>query len=635
MRAKAEGVRPPGDLVLCVLADEEDGGDVGARFLVEEHPELFEGIRFALGEFGAFSQTMGGKRFYPIQVAEKQVCRLKATVRGPGGHGSQIHRGGTIARLGKLLRDLDRGRLPVHVTPVLRRQVEATAAALPRAQAAVLRSVLKPRLTDSALRLMGAQGRLLEPAVRNTVNVTTVHGGEKINVVPSEIQLQLDGRSLPGYGPETLLAELRALVGDDVELELVRHDPGPAEPDFGLFDMLAGVIRELDPDGIPVPLLLAGVTDGALLLPARDPDVRLPADAAARRRPVRVAHPRRRRAHPRRGARVRRRGALAGDPEVRVRILVLGGTKFLGRAVSEAALAAGHELTLFNRGETNPELFPEAERLRGNRDGDLSALEGRSWDAVVDPSGYVPRVVRASAELLRDSGHYTFVSSCSVYASFGEPATEASPVATVEDESTEDVEAHYGALKALCEEVVEGVFPGRALHVRAGLIVGPHDPTGRFTYWPHRIARGGEVLVPGSPERPVQLDRRPRPGRVDRAERGGRSRGDLQRDLAVLPAARPARRVPRARRRSRTSTSAWLVEREVGQWMELPLWIDTADPGWRRFMETDVSKAVAAGLTCRPLAETARATLAEAELVEGIGLTPEREAELLSAWHAR
>ena len=164
VRAKAEGVRPPGDLLLCVLADEEDGGDVGARFLVEEHPELFEGIRFALGEFGAFSQTMGGKRFYPIQVAEKQGCWLKATVRGPGGHGSQIHRGGTIARLGKLLRDLDRGRLPVHVTPVLRRQVEATAAALPRAQAAVLRSVLKPRLTDSALRLMGAQGRLLEPA---------------------------------------------------------------------------------------------------------------------------------------------------------------------------------------------------------------------------------------------------------------------------------------------------------------------------------------------------------------------------------------------------------------------------------------------------------------------------------------
>ncbi len=319
-----------------------------------------------------------------------------------------------------------------------------------------------------------------------------------------------------------------------------------------------------------------------------------------------------------------------------MRILVLGGTKFLGRAVSEAALAAGHELTLFNRGETNPDLFPEAERLRGNRDGDLSALEGRSWDAVVDPSGYVPRVVRASAELLRDSGHYTFVSSCSVYASFGEPATEASPVATVEDESTEDVEAHYGALKALCEEVVEGVFPGRALHVRAGLIVGPHDPTGRFTYWPHRIARGGEVLVPGSPERPVQLiDVRDLGEWIVRSAEAG-----LAGTFNAISPSFPLRDLLAAclQRGEAAFTHVderWLVEREVGQWMELPLWIDTADPDWRRFMETDVSKAVAAGLTCRPLAETARATLAEAELVEGIGLTPEREAELLSAWHAR
>ena len=262
VRAKTEGVRPPGDLVLCVLADEENGGDLGARFLADEHPELFEGIRYALGEFGAFSLSVGGRRFYPIQVAEKQICWLKATVRGPGGHGSMIHRDGTMARLGTLLRDLDRGRLPVHITPVLRRQLETMAAALPRANAAVLRSVLKPRFTDSALRLMGAQGRLLEPAVRNTVNATIVHGGGKINVVPSEIYVELDGRALPGYGPDALMAEVRELVGDDIELELVRHDPGPAEPDFGLFDALADVLRELDPDGIPVPLLMIGVTDG-------------------------------------------------------------------------------------------------------------------------------------------------------------------------------------------------------------------------------------------------------------------------------------------------------------------------------------------------------------------------------------
>jgi acetylornithine deacetylase/succinyl-diaminopimelate desuccinylase-like protein len=262
LRARAEGLRPPGDLVLCVLADEEAGGNLGAKFLVEEHPELFEGVRYALGEFGGFSQGVGGRRFYPIQVAEKQICWLAATVRGPGGHGALVHRGGTVARLGRLLRDLDRTPLPVHVTPVVRQMLETMAAALPRPQATVLRSVLKPRFTAAALRLMGDQAGLLEPALRNTVNATIVRGGEKINVVPSEIQVELDGRGLPGYGPEALMAEVREVIGDDVELELVRHDPGPAQPDLGLFETLAGVLRELDPEGIPVPLLQIGVTDG-------------------------------------------------------------------------------------------------------------------------------------------------------------------------------------------------------------------------------------------------------------------------------------------------------------------------------------------------------------------------------------
>ena len=138
-----------------MLGDEEAGGNFGARFLVEEHPELFEGIRYALGEFGGFTLYVGGKRFYPIQVAEKQICWLKATVRGPGGHGALVHRGGTVARLGKLLRDLDRKRMPVHVTPIVRELVETIAAELPRRQAAVMRSLLKPRLTDTALRLLG------------------------------------------------------------------------------------------------------------------------------------------------------------------------------------------------------------------------------------------------------------------------------------------------------------------------------------------------------------------------------------------------------------------------------------------------------------------------------------------------
>jgi acetylornithine deacetylase/succinyl-diaminopimelate desuccinylase-like protein len=262
LRAKREGVRPPGDLVLCVLCDEENGGDFGARFLVEEHPELFAGIRFALGEFGGFTVTAGGRRFYPLQVAEKQLCWLRATVRGPGGHGALINRGGTTARLAKLLRDLDRGRLPVHVTPVVRQMFGKMAAALPRSHAAVIRSLLKPRLTNGALRLLGPDASLYEPMFRNTVNATTVRGGEKVNVIPSEIHLELDGRSLPGFGPEALMRELATLVGSDVELELLRHDPSGAEADLALFDTLAAVIRELDPEGIPVPLLQVGVTDG-------------------------------------------------------------------------------------------------------------------------------------------------------------------------------------------------------------------------------------------------------------------------------------------------------------------------------------------------------------------------------------
>ena len=282
LRAQREGTQLPGDLVLVVLADEEAGGEVGARFLVEEHPELFAGIRYALGEFGGFSLAVGGKRFYPIQVAEKQICWLKATVRGPGGHGALAHRGGTVARFGKLLRDLDRKRTPVHVTPVAREFVERIAAALPRREATVLRSLLKPRLTDGALRLLGERAVTMEPMLRNTVNATIIRGGEKINVVPSEIEVELDGRALPGFGPDELIAEVQAIVGDDVELELVRHDPGPPEPDLGLFETLADVIRELDPEGIPVPLLQIGVTDGRFLaragvqtygfLPLRLPD---------------------------------------------------------------------------------------------------------------------------------------------------------------------------------------------------------------------------------------------------------------------------------------------------------------------------------------------------------------------------
>jgi acetylornithine deacetylase/succinyl-diaminopimelate desuccinylase-like protein len=261
LRAARGELELPGDLILVVLSDEENGGDFGAKFLVEEHPELFEGVRHALGEAGGISQVIAGKRFYPIQLGEKQICWLKATVHGPGGHGAMIHRDGTMARLAGMLDDLNRKRMPIHVTPIVREMIETVAAHLPRPKRELMLALLKPAVSNRVLPKLGPQMRPLETLLRNTVNATIVRGGEKVNVIPAQIDLELDGRLLPGFTPEDLIGELHGIIGDDIEVELVRHDAGPAEPDLALFDMLAGILSELDPEGIPMPLLQGGVTD--------------------------------------------------------------------------------------------------------------------------------------------------------------------------------------------------------------------------------------------------------------------------------------------------------------------------------------------------------------------------------------
>ena len=318
-----------------------------------------------------------------------------------------------------------------------------------------------------------------------------------------------------------------------------------------------------------------------------------------------------------------------------MKLLVLGGTKFLGRATVEAALARGHWVTLFNRGETNPGLFREAEKLRGDRTSDLSALEGREWDVVLDPSGYIPSVVRASAEMLAGSvGHYLFVSSVSAYASLAQPVDEDSPVAELGDlpaDRLTDDYSNYGALKALCEEAVADVFGERRATVRPGLIVGAHDPTGRFTYWPHRVARGGRVVAPSPPDARVQFIDAKDLGTwmVDLSER--RAAGTYN---ATHPGRSWRETLETCREVSASdATFDWvpaevLNEHEVGEWMELPLWI--SDPDSAAMHEVDVSRAVEAGLTFRPLEETVRDTLDHARTVDGVGLTPEREAELLA-----
>jgi acetylornithine deacetylase/succinyl-diaminopimelate desuccinylase-like protein len=252
---------PPGDVLLCILSDEEKGGDLGARFLVEEHAALFDGVRFAIGEFGGFSLEISGRRFYPIMVAEKQLCVVRATLRGPAGHGSLPVRHGAMGRLGDLLRGLDRKRLPVHVTPVVRSMVETIAAELPTPAAAPLRALLRPRIADRSLDLLGARAAFFDPLLHNTASPTIVRGGQSANVIPGEVSVDLDCRLLPGFGPDDVLRELRAVARTPVELEVLRHDPGPPSPDMSLFPTLASVLRDLDASGHPVPLLLPAVSD--------------------------------------------------------------------------------------------------------------------------------------------------------------------------------------------------------------------------------------------------------------------------------------------------------------------------------------------------------------------------------------
>lgn len=263
LRAKIEDASLPGDVILALLSDEESWGTFGSRFLIEQHPELFASVRFAIGEFGGFELTMGSRHFYPIMVAEKQGCHVRATLRGPGGHGSLPMRGGAMATLGRFLTRLDRRRLPVHITPVTRAMVTTVADALGTPSGPMLRQLLNPLLTDRVLDLLGARGAAFDPLLHNMVNATSVRGGEAGNVIPSEITVDLDGRLLPGFTPDDLLRELRALAGSSVELEAVQYDLNPAmEPDMGLFDTLAGILREADPEGIPLPYMLAAVTDG-------------------------------------------------------------------------------------------------------------------------------------------------------------------------------------------------------------------------------------------------------------------------------------------------------------------------------------------------------------------------------------
>jgi len=342
-------------------------------------------------------------------------------------------------------------------------------------------------------------------------------------------------------------------------------------------------------------------------------------------------------------------GAAAATPPKKRSILVLGGTGFLGPHVVEAALARGHTITLFNRGKTRPELFPGVEKLQGDRDGKLDALRGRTWDSVVDTSAYVPRITRLSAELLAPSiKQYVNISTISVYANLSVPnADETAPLHTLADPANEDVKANYGALKALCERAAEAAMPGRVANLRPGLIIGPGDPTGRFSHWPSRIAAGGEVLCPGDGTTPVQY--------IDGRDLGAWIVRVIEDStVGTFNALGPERRITMkevleacnvAGGRNATLTwvdAAFLEKHEVSPWGELPMWFD-AKGEMAGFGTMSNARALKAGLQFRPILDTAKDTLAwlatvpedkRAKLASS-GVSREKEAKVLAAWKAR
>lgn len=259
LRLKEEGIVPPGDIILCLLSDEEVG-NLGAKYMVEEHSEEFKDVKYAIGEFGGFTMYISGKPFYPIMISEKQICSLKATFSGKGGHGSIPVKKEAMAKLGNFLSIINEKKLPVHITEPAKQMVEAMAKNLPLPQGVIIKQLLNKNMTDKVLKLMGQNGQLFEPLFHNTINATMISGGCQINVVPDEVTVKLDGRMLPGFEPEEFLKEIKE-ISNDAKISIITYDKGPSTIDMNMFKLLGDIIKEEEPEGIPMPILMSGVTD--------------------------------------------------------------------------------------------------------------------------------------------------------------------------------------------------------------------------------------------------------------------------------------------------------------------------------------------------------------------------------------
>ena len=266
LRAKAQKLQPTGDIILAVVVDEESGGEVGMQYLLGEHPKIFENVRYSIGEFGGFPLYAFGHKFYRIGVSQKQYAHIRLRFQASSGHGSLPARDTVMAKLGAALVKLDQASMPHHKTTLAEHIIQLMCKVLPDEPSKTLNGLLDPEQFEAALGAIGPGGERFESLFRDTANPTIVRAGRKFNVIPGEANVEVDARILPGRTTEDMVAELQRLLGDETAIEVIASGPKTKPTvDYALFDTLASILTELDPEGTPIPYLFNESPDGRLL----------------------------------------------------------------------------------------------------------------------------------------------------------------------------------------------------------------------------------------------------------------------------------------------------------------------------------------------------------------------------------